>query len=86
MPSLSELGVNVKFSQWAGLFVPAGTPEPVIARLREASRAAAADERVIRTIGTAGTPILYQDAPEFADFVRQDAKVMADVVQRIGRQ
>ncbi|NLD70683.1 MAG: tripartite tricarboxylate transporter substrate binding protein, partial [Limnobacter sp.] len=86
VPSLSELGVNVKFSQWAGLFVPAGTPEPVIAKLREASRAAAADERVIRTIGTAGTPILYQDAPEFATFVQQDAKVMAEVVERIGRQ
>lgn len=86
VPSLSELGVDVKFSQWAGLFVPAGTPEPVIAKLREASRAAAADERVIRTIGTAGTPILYQDAPEFAAFVQQDAKVMAEVVERIGRQ
>ena len=47
---------------------------------------AAADERVIRTIGTAGTPILYQDAPEFAAFVQQDAKVMETVVQRIGRQ
>lgn len=86
VPSLTELGAKVTFSQWAGLFVPAGTPEPVVAKLREASRTAAADERVIRTIGTAGTPIQYQDAPEFAAFVQKDAGVMADVVRRIGRQ
>ncbi|MCM5570045.1 tripartite tricarboxylate transporter substrate binding protein [Burkholderiaceae bacterium FT117] len=85
VPSLTELGVPVKFSQWAGVFVPAGTPEPVIAKLRDASRKAAADEKVIRTIGTAGTPIQYLDAPEFAKFVADDAKVMAGVVQKIGK-
>lgn len=86
VPSLTELGANVKFSQWAGLFAPAGTPEPVIAKLRDAARRAAADEKVIRTIGTAGTPILYMDAPEFTRFVENDAKAMRAVVQRIGKQ
>jgi tripartite-type tricarboxylate transporter receptor subunit TctC len=85
VPSLTELGHKVTFSQWAGLFAPAGTPEPVLARLREAAKKAAADERVIRTIGTAGTPIQYMDAPEFARFVADDAKTMAGVVQKIGR-
>ena len=86
MPSLTELGPKVRFSQWAGLFVPAGTPEPVIAKLREASRHAAHDERVIKSIGTAGSPILYQDAPEFAKFVEEEAKLMREVVRRIGKQ
>jgi tripartite-type tricarboxylate transporter receptor subunit TctC len=86
VPSLTELGVDVTFSQWAGLFVPAGTPESVIDTLRDASRTAAADERVIRTIGTAGTPILYLDAPEFGSFVQQEAQVMKKVVERIGKQ
>ena len=86
VPSLAELGVDARFSQWAGLFVPAGTPQSVIDKLRDASRIAAADERVIRTIGMAGTPILYLDAPEFASFVDRDAEVMKKVVQRIGKQ
>lgn len=86
VPSLTELGVKVTFSQWAGLFAPAGTPEPVIAKLREVSRKAAEDDKVIRTIGAAGTPIQYLDAPEFAKFVADDARVMAGVVQRIGKQ
>jgi len=86
VPSLTELGYKVQFSQWSGLFVPAGTPEPVIAKLRAAAKQAAEDERVIRTIGMAGTPIQYMDAPEFAKFVQADAAVMAGVVQRIGKQ
>jgi tripartite-type tricarboxylate transporter receptor subunit TctC len=84
--SLTEAGAKAQFSQWSGLFVPAGTPDAVISRLRDAARAAAKDERVIRTIGVAGTPILYQDAPEFAKFVAEDARVMAEVVKRIGKQ
>ena len=50
VPSLTELGYKVEFSQWAGLFVPAGTPEPVVAKLRETAKQAASDERVIRTM------------------------------------
>lgn len=86
VPSLEELGYKVEFSQWAGLFAPAGTPEPVLAKLREAARKAADDERVVRTIGNAGTPIQYLDAPQFAKFVQDDAATMAGVVRRIGRQ
>lgn len=85
VPSLTEAGYKVQFSQWAGLFVPAGTPAPVIAKLREAAGKAARDEKVISTIGRAGTPIQYMDAPEFARFVEADAKVMAGVVTGIGR-
>jgi tripartite-type tricarboxylate transporter receptor subunit TctC len=84
--SLTEAGQKVQFSQWSGLFVPAGTPEAVVTRLRDASRQAAQDDRVVKTIGGAGTPILYQDAPEFAQFVAEDARVMESVVKRIGKQ
>jgi len=86
VPSLTERGVKVTFSQWAGLFAPAKTPEAVVARLREAARQAAEDERVIRAIGTAGTPIQYLDAPQFARFVSDDATRMGAVVKRIGKQ
>jgi tripartite-type tricarboxylate transporter receptor subunit TctC len=86
VPSLTERGVKATFSQWAGLFAPAKTPEPVVAQLREAARRAAEDERVIRAIGTAGTPIQYLDAPQFARFVSEDAARMGAVVRRIGKQ
>ena len=85
VPSLTELGYPVQFAQWSGLFVPAGTPESVVAKLREAAQAAANDAKVVQTIGAAGSPVLYLDAPEFARYWSADATRMAAVVQQIGR-
>ena len=85
VPSLTELGYPVQFAQWSGLFVPAGTPEPVVMRLREAAQAAANDPKVMQTISAAGSPILYLDAPDFSRYWSADAAKMATVVQQIGR-
>jgi tripartite-type tricarboxylate transporter receptor subunit TctC len=85
VPSLTQLGQPVKFAQWAGLFVPAGTPEDIIQKLRAASRKVAADPAVIATIGKAGSPIEYLDAPEFQAYWDTDAKAMAEAVKRIGK-
>jgi tripartite-type tricarboxylate transporter receptor subunit TctC len=85
VPSLRELGVPISYSQWAGLFVPAGTPESVVTKLRQAARMAAEDSRAKQALAAAGSAFQYQDAPEFDRFVQTDAKAMALVVQRIGR-
>ena len=85
VPTFHELGIDVDYAQWSGLFVPAGTPEPVIKRLRDAARAAANDERVKQVMVTAGSPIQYLDLPEFARYVDADASKMVGVVKRIGK-
>ncbi len=85
VPSFKELGVPISYSQWAGLFVPAGTPEPVVAKLRQAAKAAAEDARAKQALAAAGTAFQYPDAPEFERFVPADARSMAALVQRIGR-
>jgi len=85
VPSFKELGVNITYLQWAGLFAPAGTPQPVVDKLRDAARAAVRDERTVQIMTTAGTQFQYQDAGEFDAFVKSDAATMKSVVQRIGR-
>jgi tripartite-type tricarboxylate transporter receptor subunit TctC len=85
VPSLKSAGYNAEYAQWSGLFVPAGTPEPVAQRLRAAARAAANDARVKEIILGAGSPILYMDSPDFEKYVQQDAQKMADVVKKIGK-
>lgn len=85
VPSFKELGVPISYSQWAGMFVPAGTPEPVVAKLRQAAKAAAEDARARQALAAAGTSFQYQDAPEFERFVQADARHMTALVQRIGR-
>jgi len=85
VPSLEQLGVPIQFSQWSGIFVPAGTPIPVVDQLRQAARQAANDPKVQSAINAAGSPIQYLDAPEFAQFWAKDSKSLADVVRRIGK-
>ena len=85
VPSLKEAGYNAEYAQWSGLFVPAATPEPVVQRLRAAARAAANDPKVKEVILGAGSPILYQDTPEFEKYVQDDVRRMADVVKKIGK-
>src|SRR5438046_79581 len=85
IPTLSESGYDAVFFQWSGLFAPAGTPEPVVVKLREAARAAAADPRFIAAMATVETPIQYLDAPELQSFWDADAKKLADVVRRVGK-
>ena len=85
VPSLKELGVPIDFAQWAGMFVPADTPESIVGRLREAARAAGADPKVREVLLKAGSPVLFQDAPDFQKYVDADAQKMADVVKKIGK-
>ena len=86
VPSLEQSGMKIRFSQWAGLFAPAGLPDAVTARLREAAARAATDERVVKSITGAGTPIQFLDSEAFTSFVKDDARVMGEVVRRIGKQ
>jgi tripartite-type tricarboxylate transporter receptor subunit TctC len=82
---LKEAGYDAEYAQWSGLFVPAGTPEPVVQRLRAAARAAAQDAKVKEVILGAGSPILYQDTPDFERYVAADARRMAEVVKKMGK-
>jgi tripartite-type tricarboxylate transporter receptor subunit TctC len=85
VPSLKELGTNVEYAQWSGLFVPAGTPDAAVVKLRDAARVAANDPKVKEVLLTAGSPVQYLDMPEFQKYVDADANKMSEVVKRIGK-
>ena len=85
VPSLKQAGYDAEYAQWSGVFVPSGTPEPVVQRLRAAVRAAANDAKVKDVILNAGSPVLYQDTPDFEKYVQNDVRRMAGVVKKIGK-
>jgi len=85
VPSFKELGIPAEFAQWSGIFVPAGTPDDVVAKLRDAARQAANDEKVKQIISNSGSPIQFLDASDFQRYVDTDAKKLAEVVKRIGK-
>ena len=83
--SLKDAGFNAEYAQWCGLFIPSATPEPVAQRIRAAARAAAQDAKVREVILGAGSPVQFQDSPDFEKYVQADAKRMVDVVKKIGK-
>jgi tripartite-type tricarboxylate transporter receptor subunit TctC len=85
VPTLKELGYNVEFSIWVGLFAPKGTPEPVIARLRTETRNAVQSEQFKAAIANIGDVVAYLDQPEFAKFWDDDAKRVENAVALIGK-
>ncbi|HSI53049.1 MAG TPA: tripartite tricarboxylate transporter substrate binding protein [Ramlibacter sp.] len=85
VPALKDVGYNAEYAQWSGLFIPAATPEPVAQRLRAAAHAAGMDAKVKEIILNAGSPVLYQDTPDFEKYVQSDVRRMADVVKKMGK-
>ena len=85
VPSLKDAGYTAEYAQWSGLFIPKETPEPIAQRLRAAAKFAALDAKVKEVILNAGSPVQYQDSPDFEKYVQLDASRMAAVVKRIGK-
>ena len=86
VPTFKELGYpDAEFYIWAGLFAPRGTPEPVLARLREATRAAVAEPEFKAAMDKLQTPIAFKQGDEFQKFFDADARRLADGVRRVGR-
>ena len=86
VPTFKELGFkDVEFYIWAGLFAPAGTPEPIIKTLREAVGKAVKEDEFKTAMANMQTPIDYKDAPAFKAFWDVDAKRLAEAVKRVGK-
>jgi tripartite-type tricarboxylate transporter receptor subunit TctC len=84
-PTLKELGYDVEYYLWIGLFAPGATPAPVVKALREAVRQAVEDPALKSALEKIQSPLAYQDADDFRSWWDADAKRLAVVVERIGR-
>jgi len=85
VPTLKELGYDVEFSLWVGLFAPKGTPAPIVQRLGAESRKVAESEQFRTAIHNIGDEVAYLDQAGFAKFWDQDAKRVESAVHSIGR-
>jgi len=85
VPTFKELGYDIEYYIWAGMFAPKGTPEPVMKTVRDAVRKAVDDPDFKSTMQKIDSPIQYLDAPEFAKYWANDAKRLAAAVKAVGR-
>lgn len=85
IPTMRELGYDVEYYLWAGLFAPKNVPAHVVKVLREATRQAVQDPEFRSAMGKIQTPIAYLDADEFREWWDRDAQILAGVIKRIGK-
>lgn len=85
VPTMKELGYNVEFSIWVGLFAPKGTPAAAIARVRAEAKKVAESEQFKKAMQNIGDVVAFLDQPEFAKFWDEDAKRVEQAVSLIGK-
>ena len=85
VPTMKELGYDLEYYLWVGLFAPKGTPEPAVAYLRKALQQAASSAQFKAALTNLGQELEYMDQPEFQKFWDDDAKRIEAAVQTIGR-
>ncbi|XDF33248.1 tripartite tricarboxylate transporter substrate binding protein [Paracidovorax avenae] len=85
VPTVQEAGIKgYQVMEWNGLFVPAGTPPAVIARLQELSQKALALPDVRSSLDALGLTPVGSSAAEFQNFVNAERKRWDAVVKTNG--
>jgi len=85
IPTFKELGYDIEYYIWAGIFAPRGTPDPVMKVLRDAARRTVEEPDFKKTMANVNSPIQYMDAPDFARYWEADGKRLAALVKVVGK-
>jgi tripartite-type tricarboxylate transporter receptor subunit TctC len=86
VPTLKELGYDVEYYLWVGIFAPKGIPQNAETTLRTAIGKAVNADQLKTAISNVGLEIEYLDGPDFAKFWEVDGKRTDETVRLIGRQ
>jgi tripartite-type tricarboxylate transporter receptor subunit TctC len=82
VPSIAEAGLpGFEATSWQGIFAPAGTPAPIVARLNAAIAAALADPAIRDPFAQQGFVVAASTPEEFAALVRAEVEKWRAVVR-----
>lgn len=85
LPTIGEFYAGYEMTIWLGLFAPAGTPEPVLGRLREGIGKAIASPEVKEKLERAGGLQPFVTSPaDFSALIRRDYDKYGKLVREIG--
>lgn len=86
VPTFAEAGLaDYSPTAWIGLFAPAGTPAPIVARLADAmQKAAAQNPELIAKWRSYGGELKAQTPAEFSAFLKQDNQLWGQAINGAG--
>ena len=83
VPTLIESGLPGLIGvNWWALAVPKGTPDPIVAKLREAVTAALRDPQIVARFAAMGVLTPVETPHQFAAGLKAEADLWADIVKR----
>jgi tripartite-type tricarboxylate transporter receptor subunit TctC len=84
VPSASEFYPSYELSSWQGLFAPAGTPQPVIDRLRAATKEVITDKAFDSKLRATLSGKSYQSTPEaFAAQIKSESEKYGALIRTL---
>ena len=85
VPTVSEQGLaGFDTSTWFALMAPAGTPEPVLARLRSAAAQAMKSEEIVKRFAELGSEPGTADEKQARAFIKTEVDKWAEVIRVSG--
>ncbi|HEX2544920.1 MAG TPA: tripartite tricarboxylate transporter substrate binding protein [Ramlibacter sp.] len=85
VPTFAEAGYpDFKPHQWAGLFVPVGTPAPVVARITSEFGKALKDPTVLARLNELNAEPVMSSQVDFAAMLRRETNVLGKLIQQRG--
>jgi tripartite-type tricarboxylate transporter receptor subunit TctC len=81
VPPIAETLRGFDMTSWNGLFAPAGTPQPIMARLERETLASLAQADVRERLATIGFEVEPQDRVAFRHFVREQLEAWGKLIR-----
>jgi tripartite-type tricarboxylate transporter receptor subunit TctC len=72
------------FSEWFAFFLPAKTPQEVVARLNASLKAALASKEIVEGLNGFGLEAMSSTPAELAALLKKDTAMWAPIVKSIG--
>jgi len=87
IPTMREQGLDMVVGSWQGLFVPVGTPKPVVNRLFTVGVEMMKDPQVVKRLGESGITIVTSKSPaDFVAFVKEETARFERVIKNANIQ
>jgi tripartite-type tricarboxylate transporter receptor subunit TctC len=86
VPTMSEAGfTSMKSGSWQGIYVPVGTPRPIVNKLYAVFIKVLGDPEVIKRLNDNGAEVVTSKSPEgFAGFMKDENEKWGNVVKQVG--
>jgi tripartite-type tricarboxylate transporter receptor subunit TctC len=84
VPTMKELGYDLEFAIWFGVFAPKETPSEVVAKLDNACEAAGKSAEFAASMNKFKSSVSYMPRKEFTAFVKADYQKNGKVLEEAG--